>query len=139
MLFLTPELADAVTRHALAAHPVEACGLIAGLPGEHPARRVPLRNAADASDAFRFDSREQLTVWRELEERGEVPRAFYHSHTASRAYPSREDVAFATDPATHYLIISIADRECPELRSFRIAAGRVIEETLVIAHRPSST
>lgn len=133
MLLLTPELADAVTRHALAEHPIEACGLMAGPAGGTPTRHVPLQNTARASDAFRFDAREQLAVWRELEARNEVPRVLYHSHTASRAYPSRDDVAFAADPTAHYLIVSTADRTNPELRSYRIVGGHVIEETVVVA------
>ncbi|WCM86556.1 M67 family metallopeptidase [Acidovorax sp. NCPPB 3576] len=136
MLLLSHELADAMVRHALAHHPVEACGLIAGPPGGAPVRLVPLRNASNATDAFRFDSREQLSVWRELDERGEMPHVLYHSHTASRAYPSRDDVAFAADPATHYLIVSTVDPQSPEMRSFRIVSGRITEEALVISDCP---
>ena len=132
MLILRAALAAAVLDHALADHPIEACGLIAGPPEGPPERIVALRNAAQARDAFRFDSRQQLAVWRELEERNEVPRVFYHLHTASLAYPSRDDVAFAADPRAHYLIVSTADPQSPELRSFRIDGGRVAEEALVI-------
>ena len=91
-----------------------------------------MRNALQSSQAFAFDPREQLAVWREMEARNEAPLVLYHSHTASRAYPSREDLAFAIDPAPHYLIASTADPSQPELRSFRMALGHIVEETLVI-------
>ncbi|WCM94905.1 M67 family metallopeptidase [Acidovorax sp. NCPPB 2350] len=136
MLRLPREIADAVLRHAMEAHPIEACGVIAG-PSCGPASRcIPLRNAAGSTDAFRFDPREQLAVWRDLDTRDEVPLALYHSHTSSPAFPSREDVAFAVDPSPHYLIVSTATPQDPELRSFRITSGRVTEETLVITTAP---
>lgn len=136
MLQLHTDLAAAVVAHALADHPVEACGLLAGPPQGPPVRVVSLRNAAASSECFRFDSREQLHAWREMDERGEVPLVFYHSHTASPAYPSQDDVRFASDPHAHYLIVSTVEPQRPVLRSFRIHGGRVTEETVRIAPHP---
>lgn len=133
MLQLPAEFAAAVTAHALAEHPLEACGLVAAHADGRLTRVVPMRNAAAARDCFRFDPREQLAVWRDLEARDEWPRVLYHSHTASAAYPSRDDVAFAAEPQAHYLIVSTADPRRPQLRSFRIVGGQVTEETLSIA------
>ncbi len=133
MLQLPAEFAEAVTAHALAEHPLEACGLIAARADGQLTRVVPMRNAAASPHGFGFDPREQLAVWRDLEARDEWPRVFYHSHTASAAYPSRDDVAFASEPQAHYLIVSTTDPRQPQLRSFRIVGGQVIEETLGIA------
>jgi len=49
-------------------------------------------NAERSPTFYRFDAREQLKVWRALEESAEVPVVIYHSHTATEAYPSRTDV-----------------------------------------------
>lgn len=138
MLQLPAKFAEAVAAHALAEHPLEACGLIAARADGRLTRVVPMRNAAASQTCFRFDPREQLAVWRDLEARDEWPRVFYHSHTGSPAYPSREDVAFASDAQAHYLIASTTDPDRPQLRSFRIAGGHVTEETLGIAGAPGA-
>ena len=74
-----------------------------------------------------MDPREQLRIMDDIEGSGEDLLAIYHSHTRSAAYPSRTDVELAFFPDTLYLIVSIADRDAPEIRAFRIsraAAGR---------------
>ena len=55
----------------------------------------------------------------------------FHSHTHTDAYPSTSDVAQAPDPAWHYVIVSLRDIS-PVVRSYRIVAGQVEEESLVI-------
>ena len=56
----------------------------------------------------------------------------YHSHTATEAYPSPTDVAYASEPGAHYVLVSTrATGSEPgpyELRSFRIIDGVVEEE-----------
>ena len=41
----------------------------------------------------------------------------------SAAYPSRTDVELAFFPDTLYLIVSIADRDAPDIRAFRLSRG----------------
>ena len=64
--------------------------------------------------------------------------AIYHSHTRSAAYPSRTDVELAFFPDTLYLIVSLADRDAPEIRAFRLRRGapegeQIVEEAVEIA------
>jgi proteasome lid subunit RPN8/RPN11 len=132
MLQLRQDLVARVIEHALLDHPNEACGLIAAKNGAASMRFIPMINAAASPDFFRFDPRQQLVVWREMDNQDESPLVLYHSHTASAPYPSRDDVAFATDPQAHYLIISTRHRPRTELRSFRILSGRIVEETLTL-------
>ncbi len=53
-------------------------------------------NAARSPTFFEFDSHDLLRLYRELDDRGEVPVVIYHSHTATPAYPSRTDIGLAS-------------------------------------------
>ncbi|HEY8451790.1 MAG TPA: M67 family metallopeptidase [Natronosporangium sp.] len=129
MLRIDREIVDAIVAHARRDHPDEACGVVAGPAGsDTPTRHIPMTNAERSSTFFRFDSMEQLRVWREMEERGEEPVVIYHSHTATPAYPSRTDIALASEPDAHYLLVSTRDPDNVEIRSFRIVDGVVTEE-----------
>lgn len=77
---------------------------------------------------YRFDSLEQLKVWREMDDRDEEPVVIYHSHTATQAYPSRTDISYASEPQAHYVLVSTRDESETEFRSYRIVDGQVTEE-----------
>lgn len=129
MLVIDEAIRDAIVAHARRDHPDEACGIVAGPVGSNrPTRVVPLLNAERSPTFYRFDSLEQLQVWREMDERDEEPVVIYHSHTATEAYPSRTDIALAQEPGAHYVLVSTRDPETTEFRSFRIVAGEVTEE-----------
>ncbi|HEX3907800.1 MAG TPA: M67 family metallopeptidase [Mycobacteriales bacterium] len=134
MLTLTQELYDAIVAHARRDHPDEACGIIAGPVGSDRAERiVPMLNAERSPTFYRFDSMEQLRVWREMDERDEEPVVVYHSHTATEAYPSRTDVGLAQEPGAHYVLVSTREPDQTEFRSFRILDGEVSEEPIEIS------
>lgn len=137
MLRIARELYEQIVAHARHDHPDEACGILAGAAGsEQPTRFVPMTNAERSPTFFRFDSIEQLKVWRELDERDEAPVVIYHSHTATAAYPSRTDIGLAAEPDAHYVLVSTAecgnDEGPVEFRSFRIVDGIVTEEEVDI-------
>jgi proteasome lid subunit RPN8/RPN11 len=134
MLTLSPELRAQIVAHARADHPDEACGVIAGPAGsDRPERFIPMANAERSPTFYRFDSLEQLRVWREMDDRDEEPVVIYHSHTATEAYPSRTDISYASEPQAHYVLVSTRDPEREEFRSFRIVGGAVTEEEVAIA------
>jgi len=136
VLSIGSELVDQIVAHARRDHPDEACGVVAGPVGsDRPIRLVPMANAERSPTFYRFDSLEQLAVWRQMDERDEEPIVIYHSHTATEAYPSRTDVAYAAEPTAHYVVISTRDPDHVELRSFRIADGEVTEEAVEITGR----
>ncbi|AUS78127.1 peptidase [Actinoalloteichus sp. AHMU CJ021] len=129
MLVIRRDLVDAMVAHARRDHPDEACGVIAGPEGsDRPERLVEMVNAERSPTFYRFDSMEQLRVWRAMDEADEVPVVIYHSHTATEAYPSRTDVSFASEPDAHYVLVSTRDAHDVELRSYRIVDGVVTEE-----------
>lgn len=113
-------LADAVVEHARADLPNECCGLIAGSAGT-ATRVITMRNSEATPFMYVMDPREQMEQMEAIEDAGEELLAIYHSHTRSAAYPSRTDVELAFFPDPVYLIVSLADREEPEIRGFRLA------------------
>ena len=142
MLTIRADLLAAMVSHARADHPDEACGVIAGPSGsDRPERHIPMLNAARSPTFYEFDSGDLLALYRELDEKDEVPVVIYHSHTATEAYPSRTDVALAGEPEAHYVLISTRETgpaEGPfEFRSFRIADGVVTEEPVVVEGDPT--
>jgi proteasome lid subunit RPN8/RPN11 len=93
-------------------------------------------NAARSPTFYEFDSADLLALYREMDVRDEEPVVFYHSHTATEAYPSRTDIAYASEPNAHYVLVST--RVCGsgdgpfEFRSFRIIEGQVREEAVEV-------
>lgn len=128
--------------HARTEFPNEACGVVAGRDGR-ALRVYPMRNAEASPVVYRFDEREQLRVFNEIDRKGWDMLAFFHSHTHTDAYPSPTDRAEAhwIDPETleevpaypqiRYLILSLMDRE-PVLRAFRFEGGEPVEEEVRI-------
>ncbi len=129
-LTIEKAILDAIVAHARRDHPDEACGVVAGPAGsDRPVRHIPMENAERSMTFYRFDSKEQFRVWREMDDRDEEPVVIYHSHTATEAYPSREDISYAAGiPEAHYLLVSTREPEQTEIRSFRILDGVVTEE-----------
>ncbi|RSM89773.1 peptidase [Kibdelosporangium aridum] len=119
--------------HARRDHPDEACGVIAGPDGtDRPERFVPMTNAARSPTFYEFDSAEQFQLYREMDRNDEVPVVIYHSHTATEAYPSRTDIALASEPGAHYVLVSTRHPDEIELRSYRIVDGQVTEEPVEV-------
>jgi len=133
VLVIRRDLVDAMVAHARRDHPDEACGIIAGPEGsDRPERFIAMDNAERSPTFYRFDSAEQLRIWREMDRNDEVPVVVYHSHTATEAYPSRTDISYASEPDAHYVLVSTRDPEQHELRSYRIVDGVVTEEPVEV-------
>ena len=136
MLVIRADLVDAMVAHARADHPDEACGVIAGPEGaDRPERFIAMVNAERSPTFYRFDSGEQLKVWRAMDLADEAPVVIYHSHTATEAYPSRTDISYAAEPDAHYVLVSTRDPDELELRSYRIVDGAVTEEPVKIVEQ----
>lgn len=136
MLVIRADLVEAIVAHARRDHPEEACGVLAGADGsDRPERHIPMLNAERSATFYRFDSAEQLKVWRAMERADEVPIVIYHSHPSSEAYPSRTDIDLAAEPDAHYVLVSTRDPHRDELRSYRIVNGVVSEEPVDIVEQ----
>jgi proteasome lid subunit RPN8/RPN11 len=133
VLTIRRDLVDAMVAHARRDHPDEACGVLPGPVGaDRPERFVEMVNAERSPTFYRFDSIEQLRVWRAMDAADEEPVVIYHSHTATEAYPSRTDISYASEPDAHYVLISTRDPDTHELRSYRIIDGEVTEELVEV-------
>jgi proteasome lid subunit RPN8/RPN11 len=139
MLTISGDLRAKIIAHARKDHPDEACGVIAGPIGsDRPERFIPMQNAERSPTFYRFDSLEQLKVWREMDDRDEEAVVIYHSHTATEAYPSRTDISYASEPQAHYVLVSTRDEQETEFRSYRIADGEVTEEPVHVTEYAAS-
>jgi len=143
VLRIPAEMVDAIVAHARADHPDEACGIIAGPAGsDRPTRLVPMTNAERSPTFYRFDSLEQLQLYKAMDAADEEVVVVYHSHTGTEAYPSRTDISYAGEPQAHYVLVSTregADQSGDvDFRSFRIVDGQVTEEEVRVVERYDS-
>jgi [CysO sulfur-carrier protein]-S-L-cysteine hydrolase len=128
---IASEMVDEIVAHAHDELPNECCGLIAAENG----RAVKLFRTSNAEASpvrYGLDPREQYRVMTEIERRGWMLGAIYHSHTRSPAYPSQTDVNLAFYPEALYLIVSLQDFERPDLRAYRIVDGQIDEVELAV-------
>ncbi len=140
MLEIPQALYDAMVAHARRDHPDEACGVITGVGGR-PARLLEMENAARSPTFYEFDSAALLALYRDMDDRDEEPYVIYHSHTATEAYPSRTDIAYASEPGAHYVLVSTREElgDAAELRSYRIVDGEVTEEPVRVTDENPGT
>jgi len=137
VLQIPRDILDAIIAHAKADHPDEACGIVAGPAGSGRAERyIPMVNAARSPTWYEFDSGDLLKLYREFDDLDEEPVVIYHSHTETEAYPSRTDIAYASEPGAHYMLIGTVEHGNGPgpvvVRSFRILDGVVTEEEVEV-------
>jgi proteasome lid subunit RPN8/RPN11 len=137
VLTIDAAILEAIVAHARRDHPDEACGVVAGKAGsDRPERLVEMENAERSSTFYRFDSMEQLRVWRQMDDLDEEPVVIYHSHTATEAYPSRTDIGLAQEPNAHYVLVSTRhhERQTGLVGSYSIVEGTVTEEPVRVVN-----
>lgn len=114
--------------------PEEACGLLAGPPGDTVVSFWPCPNADHSARTYAIDGRDLMRVERILDADGNGHQilGIMHSHTHTDAYPSPTDVERAALLGDwHFVIVSLRQPE-PEARSYRISEGQVVEEPIVL-------
>lgn len=122
---------DRLVEHARSDAPYEVCGLL----GLHPDGRIdhhPIDNADRSVTTYTMEPRQLLKAMRAIED-AELDLAIYHSHTHTRAYPSATDIRLAAYPEATYVIVTLQDRDHPDIRAFRILDGEVTERPVVVA------
>lgn len=127
-----------VLEHCRRGLPNEACGFLAGSAGAVE-RIYPLDNAAASPVYYRPDDKQMLASMNDIEDRGLELLAIFHSHVASKPYPSVTDVREAHYPDTVYLIVGMSD-DPPGARGYYIhktdwrdSEGRIEEIELVLS------
>lgn len=132
MLQLTASTYGSIVAHAYDGLPMEACGLLGGLPGAATASVFyATGNDAHSTKVYTVPPKEHLHAERDAEDRGLEIIGVVHSHTHTDAYPSPTDIAGAPDPSWHYVIVSLRD-EAPTMRSYLIINGNITEEPVVV-------
>jgi proteasome lid subunit RPN8/RPN11 len=129
-LQLPRPLHEEIIAHCRREHPKEACGLLGGADGRVQ-QVYPMTNVEASPIGYAMDPKEQLRVERAMRERGQRLLGIYHSHTASAAYPSSVDVRLAISPDVSYVLVSLRDRQRPELKSYRIEGRTITEESVL--------
>ena len=124
-----------IISHALEENPNECCGILVGKDGVvDKVRRMT--NTAASPYRYDMDPSELMNILDSEYENSENELvAIYHSHTHSEAYPSDTDVRLAPTsffPDAFYILVSLLDKDNPDVRSFRIEDGIVKEEELGI-------
>ena len=141
-LVIPKDVYHAMVAHCIEGMPNEACGFIgAKTDGRQRAatRLYPMTNAAASPVFYRPDDREMLAALKDMDERDLDVASIFHSHVATRAYPSPTDVREAHYPDTVFVIVSFEERDHPYSKGYLIhkqdwrdATGEVEEVELVI-------
>ena len=120
---------DALVEHAWSDFPYEVCGLL-GVEPDGAIHRYVISNDERSMTYYVMNPKELLRAMREIED-NEWELVIYHSHTHTRAYPSATDIGLAAYPEATYLIVTLQDRDHPDMRAFRILDGEVVERPVV--------
>ncbi len=131
MIRIPRAIQNEMIEHARSGFPLEVCGILGGT-GHTVSIAYPMTNTDVSSKHFMMDPREQFRVARDLRAKGLAMLAIYHSHPETPAGPSEEDIRLALTPGVSYLIISLADPQLPDLKSFRIKGATLSPEEVVI-------
>lgn len=116
MIQIPQHIVNGIIEQAYNELPNEACGLLTGVDGIAQ-KQYPLTNIDQSPEHFSFDPKEQFDVLKDARRNGLKIIANYHSHPATPARPSEEDIRLAFDPHIIYIIVSLAE-EKPVLRAF---------------------
>jgi proteasome lid subunit RPN8/RPN11 len=116
---------DALVDHARSDFPFEVCGLL-GIQADGRIRHFPIDNAERSMTYYVMDAKQMLRAMREIED-DDLELVIYHSHTHTQAYPSATDIRLAAYPEATYAIVTLQDRDAPDVRAFRILDGVVTE------------
>jgi [CysO sulfur-carrier protein]-S-L-cysteine hydrolase len=124
---------DALVEHSWSDFPYEVCGLL-GVRPDGTCVHYPIDNAERSMTYYVMDGKQLLRAMREIEDE-DWGLAIYHSHTHTQAYPSATDIRLAAYPEATYLIVTLQDRDHPDIRAFRIVDGEVTERPVEVTGR----
>ena len=121
---------EIIYEQAEAEAPLEACGYLAGKEGVITSH-YKMTNVDKSETHFSLDPKEQFQVAKSVRADGSDLIAVYHSHPASPARPSEEDIRLAHDSSIIYVIVSL-ENEKRTCGAFTIKNGMVTPEPLDI-------
>jgi proteasome lid subunit RPN8/RPN11 len=130
-LTLEPDVYESMLATARAAAPLEACGLLAGT-GQCVTKCYVLTNADASPEHYSMKPEEQFAAIKDMRAAGLKMLGIWHSHPASPARMSAEDMRLAYTPDVAYVILSLAEPGGPSIRAFVVQDGTVHETPVII-------
>ena len=121
---------DALVEHSWSDFPYEVCGLL-GIESDGTIHHYVIQTDERSMTYYVMNPKSLLKAMREIED-NEWDVAIYHSHTHTQAFPSETDIRLAAYPNATYLIVTLQDRDHPDIRAFRIVDGTVSEREVVV-------
>ncbi len=131
MISLTKEVFETMLEASRRNSPLEACGLLAGT-GARVTKCYVLTNADASPEHYSMKPEEQFAAVKDMRAAGLKMLGIWHSHPASPARMSAEDMRLAYTPDIVYVILSLADSLGPSIRAFVVQDGAVHEAPVVI-------
>jgi proteasome lid subunit RPN8/RPN11 len=129
---ISQALIDEMVAHAREDLPDECCGMVGGKDGEATVVHRVVNSAASPL-RYEMDPQGQYNALKAIEDDGGELLAIYHSHTKSAAYPSQTDVNQAVAwPEQVYLIVSLADRDAPDVKAYLLKDLRIADVEIVV-------
>ena len=127
MISLPQSIYNQIKAQARAEAPNEACGYLAGSDGEVQ-EIIPMKNADESPEHFSFNPEEQFAALEKATARAVNLFSVYHSHPATAARMSAEDIRLAYDTSITYLIYSMLT---DEIKAFQFNTEKQVSETPV--------
>ncbi len=125
-LTVEAHIMPAMLATAREAAPLEACGLLGGR-NEHATEFYRLTNADASGEHYSMLPEEQFAAAKDMRAKDIKMLAIWHSHPATPARMSDEDLRLAYTPDVVYLILSLAKPDNPDLRGFVVKEGWPVE------------
>ena len=107
--------------------PNEACGYLVGRD-DRGELAIPMRNVDESPEHYSLDPAEQFAVVKKAREAGLDLIAVYHSHPATPARMSQEDIRLVYDTSVVYLIYSMEEKV---IKGFRVDQEKNLSEVPV--------
>jgi proteasome lid subunit RPN8/RPN11 len=130
-LTVKPDVYASMLVAARTAVPLEACGLLAGAEARVTKCYV-LTNADASPEHYSMKPEEQFAAVKDLRAAGLKLLGIWHSHPASPARMSVEDMRLAYTPDIVYVILSLVEPRAPSIRAFVVRDGTAHETPVII-------
>lgn len=135
-LVLADAAYEAMLATAIDGYPLEACGLLGGVPGTSRIDAFcPAHNIDESAKTYAIGPAGFADAESRFGPLGLEIVGVMHSHTHTDAYPSPTDIDRADNPFLEgwkYVIVSLRD-EVPVLRSYVLDGREVVEELVELA------
>jgi len=125
---LNKDLLEKIKEQGRKEAPIEACGYLAG--NNNVAKEVIyMKNIDNSPEHFSFDPKEQFAALKYARSKGLDLIGVYHTHPATPARMSKEDIRLANDTNIVYLIYSLTE---DVIRAFKVDKDKNVSEIEVV-------